>query len=274
MRDTVQNVNEVRAAGALGCIVALVHNAKLHVAGAGTPAALGDSGLQSETLESLAGAVNYNSWLTSLAAPLLGDWPIELGSGHGDHAQAWLDCGVPRISVSEVDPRRLAHLRSRFAAEPRVAVTSFDVRAAPEGDHSAYVAFNVLEHIPDDVGALRAAHRLLRPGGLVIVLVPAFEFAMSRFDRQVGHIRRYTVPSLRSALSAADLEVERVHYVNLLGLPAWFVGMRVLGLAPREGPMLAGWDRAVVPLARRWETGHRPPFGQSVFAVGRVPAAP
>jgi SAM-dependent methyltransferase len=236
------------------------------------PEVLGDTVLQSETLELLASAVNYNGWLTSLAAPHLGDAPIELGSGLGDYAQEWLDKGVPQITTSEVDPSRLARLRARFCDDPRVEVAFFDILSPPEGEHSALVAFNVLEHIPDHVGALRGAHKLLRPGGLVIMFVPAFAFAMSRFDREVGHVRRYTVASMRSALTEAGLEIVETRYVNLPGLPAWFVGMRLLRMAPGEGRLLSVWDRKVIPLARNWESRHRVPFGQSVFAIGRVPS--
>jgi len=237
-----------------------------------SPVVLGDTVLQSETLESLASAVNYNRWLTSLAIPYLGDTPIELGSGLGDYAQTWLDHGVPRITTSEIDPARLAHLRARFAGDPRVKVAFFDILCPPEGEHSALVAFNVLEHIPDHVGALRGARRLLGPSGLVIIFVPAFEFAMSRFDRKVGHVRRYTVASMRSALTEAGLEIVEARYVNLPGLPAWFVGMRLLKMSPSGGPLLSLWDKLVIPAARKWESKHRPPFGQSVFAIARVPS--
>lgn len=237
----------------------------------GVPAPLGDSELQSRTLESLASAVNYNSWLTSLALAHLGDAPIELGSGLGDYAQAWLDAGVPRITTSEADPARLAHLHARFRGDPRVEVSSFDILAPPDADYSALVAFNVLEHIPDDIGALRGTHTLLRPGGRVIIFVPAFQFAMSNFDRSVGHVRRYTLASMRAAMTEAGLDVVEARYVNLPGLPAWVVGIRLLRMAPAEGPLLSLWDRYVIPRARRWEARHRVPFGQSVFAVGRVP---
>jgi hypothetical protein len=236
------------------------------------PRALGDAVLQSSTLESVASATEYHAWLTSLAEPCLGEHPIELGSGLGDYAAAWLDGGVPRITVTEVDPARLTHLRSRFAGDPRVVVTSIDVHRPTPGEHSSFVAFNVLEHIPDDVGALRAAHTLVRPGGAVVMFVPAFQVAMSRFDHAVGHVRRYTRASLRAAMTEAGLGVERVQYVNMPGLPAWFVGMRLLRMTPGDGPLLRVWDHQVVPRARRWESRHRAPFGQSVLAVGRVPA--
>ncbi len=233
--------------------------------------AAGDSALQTQTLESVASALNYHRWLTALAQPHLGDSPVELGSGLGDYAQAWLDQGLPSITVTEVDRSRLGVLQARFADDPRVTVSSIDVFRPPVGRHSAYVAFNVLEHIDADVEALRAAHTLVRPGGAVVMFVPAFELAMSRFDRSVGHVRRYTRRTLSEAFTSAGLEVEHTTYVNMPGLAAWFVGMRLLRMIPGDGPLLSVWDRAVVPLARRWEATHPAPFGQSVFAVGRVP---
>jgi SAM-dependent methyltransferase len=237
----------------------------------GLPTVLGDTVLQSRALESLASAVQYNNWLTSLAVPHLGDSPVELGSGLGDYAQTWLDAGIPQITATEADPTRLAQLQARFADEPRVEVSSFDILDPPTGDHSALVAFNVLEHIEDHIGALRGAHTLLRPGGRVVIFVPAFEFAMSRFDREVGHVRRYSLSVMRTAMAEAGLDVLENRYVNLPGLPAWFIGMRLLRMSPGEGPLLSVWDKRIIPLARRLESRRRIPFGQSVFAVGQVP---
>lgn len=237
------------------------------------PQALGDSVLQSQTLESVASAVNYHKWLTDLALPHLGEHPIELGSGLGDYAATWLEGYVPEITVTEVDPSRLGILRERFSGDSRVHVRMIDVLHPAEAHHSAFVAFNVLEHIPEHVEALRAAHKLLRPGGKVVMFVPAFQFAMSRFDEEVGHVRRYTKKQLREALVAAGLVVDEIRYVNIPGLLAWFVGMRLLKMTPGEGRLLTVWDRLVVPLARRLETRVGAPFGQSVFAVAHVPAS-
>jgi predicted O-methyltransferase YrrM len=236
---------------------------------------LGDSRAQSRSLESVGSAVRYHDWLASLARPWLGDNPLELGSGLGDYARRWLAGGVPRITLIERDEERLEVLRHTFREDARVTVVDVDVldpqAVTPGAPHSSYVAFNVLEHIPDHVQALRAAHRLVRPGGRVVMLVPAFQFALSEFDRTVGHVRRYTRRSLAQAYRDAGLDLDRVHYVNAPGLPAWFVGMRLLGMTPGEGPLLRIWDSVVVPCARAVESRLRPPFGQSVFAVGGVP---
>lgn len=174
------------------------------------------------------------------------------------------------MTVSEVDRELVDRLRHRFAGDERVVVRELDVLSASPAQHSALVAVNVLEHIADDVGALRAAARLVRPGGAIVTFVPAFEFAMSRFDRALGHCRRYTVETARQAFTDAGLAAEEIRYVNAPGLVAWTIWMRLLGMTPRDGIVLRGWDRAVVPAARWLEERRRPPFGQSVLAVGRT----
>lgn len=231
---------------------------------------LGDTELQSEVLESNAEAVNYHDWLCSLALPYLGEDPLEIGSGLGDYAQTWLDMGVPKVTVTEADPGRLAHLQQKFRGEPRIEIGAIDLDGTTPGNYSAAVSFNVMEHIPDDVAALRAARCAVRADGAVISFVPAFPFAMSKFDRVIGHVRRYTVDSLRRSYALAGLEVETIRYVNAPGLLAWFVGMRLMGMTPKAGPTVSVWDAQVVPRARRWESRHRVPFGQSVFAVGHA----
>jgi SAM-dependent methyltransferase len=230
--------------------------------------------LQHSVLEALEGAKNYNAWVASLVAPYLGDDPIEIGSGTGTYAELWLEAGIPRLTVTDIDETLLARLRDRFGDDNGVSVEQLDLLEARDGNHSAVVALNVLEHIEDDVAALRSAARLVRPGGAVVVFVPAFEFAMSRFDRAIGHYRRYTIESASRAVAETDLVAEDIRYVNAPGLLAWTVGMRLLRMTPGEGTVLRVWDTSVVPLARRVERRWRPPFGQSVLAVARTPAEP
>lgn len=228
------------------------------------------SDLISFTLESLAGAVNYHRWLCDLVQPHLGEDPLEIGSGLGDYAATWLERGIPRITISDNDPARHAVLTRRFAGMPGAIVRDLDVFQPGEASYSALVAINVLEHISDDVGALKAAHRLVRSGGKVVMFVPAFPFVMSEFDRQAGHYRRYRKATLGAAFGQAGLRLQQMHYVNAPGLLAWFVGMRLLRMTPQDSALVRVWDRVVVPTARAIETRVRPPFGQSVLAIGVV----
>lgn len=230
------------------------------------PDVTGDTQLQSETLEDLSDAHNYRRWLADLARPHLGEHPLEIGSGTGDYAAEWL-ADVASFTATEADASRLGGLTARFADHPKVRVRGLGLPTEETGDHSAVVALNVLEHIPDDVAAAASMGRLLRPGGRVVLIVPAFPSAMSRFDLAIGHQRRYTLRTMAATLSAAKLTITELRYVNPLGLLSWYVVVRALGMAPRNGPLLKVYDRAVVPVLRRVEGRRCPPFGQSVFAV-------
>ena len=231
-----------------------------------------DSSLQLRVLEVLEGAENYNRWIAALTLPYLGDDPVEVGSGIGVSAALWLGSGLPRITVTDTDETSLERLRSRFAGDGRVRVERLDLSEAGSASHSAVVALNVLEHIADDGAALRHAGTLVRPGGRVVMFVPAFPFAAGRFDRLIGHHRRYTLATARSAMTAGGLALERVRYVNAPGLLAWFIAVRLLRLTPSDGPLLRLWDGAVIPVIRRLESLRSPPFGQSVLMVGRTTA--
>jgi SAM-dependent methyltransferase len=224
--------------------------------------------LQLSTLEALASARRYNSWIAALALPHLGDHPIEIGSGLGDQAHLWLEAGLGRITLSDLERRSVDALQARFRHDDRVDVRLLDLATCEPGDYSAVVAVNVLEHIVGDRAALAAAARLVRPGGKVIVFVPAFPMAMSRFDRDIGHIRRYRRRTLTARLLEVGLRPSTVHYVNAPGLLAWMVMMKVLRGRPQEGLGLRLWDDLVVPITRRVEQRVRPPFGQSLLAVG------
>ena len=227
----------------------------------------GDTVLQSTVLEGLAEATNYREWLASLAVPWLGDDPLEVGSGTGDYAATWADLGF-RITATEGDRGRLEGLSRRFADDERVRVEYLHVPIEKTAAHSAVVAYNVLEHIEDDVAALRAFAGLVREGGNVIVLVPAFPVGMSQFDRDIGHFRRYRVETLSQVVAQAGLELVDLRYVNPVGLIAWVTGMRLLRRRPTPGLGVRLYDR-MVPLLRRLEGSRRPAFGQSAFVVAR-----
>lgn len=231
----------------------------------------GSTQLQTSSLEALVDAPNYQDWLSSLALPILGDDPIELGSGIGDYAAAWLAGGVPKLTLTEIAPARRAALETRFAGDPRVCVTSLDITNPTPASHSAMVSFNVLEHIRDDVAALACAHAVLRPGGRILHLVPAFPFALSRFDVEIGHFRRYTAAAMVAKAREAGLVDAHVRYLNAPGLLAWFVMMKLLRQRPSSGPLLRLWDGVVIPFERRIESRVAAPFGQSLVLTARTP---
>ena len=98
--------------------------------------------------------------------------------------------------------------------------------------------------------------------------VPAFEGLYSDFDRRIGHYRRYRLAELRSKLSTAGFEPVDLRYVNSVGAVAWWVFARQLRTNPTSPGSAKLFDRVAVPVVRGLERRLKPPFGQSVFAVG------
>src|SRR5690242_12244324 len=122
------------------------------------------------------------------------------------------------MTLTEADSGRMGALKERFADHAGVNVRELLLPSEINAQHTAAISHNVLEHIDDDIGGLRTMRSLVRPGGYVIIVVPAFPFAMGPADIATGHVRRYTKKTMRAALDAADLEIVKLHYANSLGL--------------------------------------------------------
>ncbi len=137
---------------------------------------------------------------------------------------------------------------------------------------------DVLEHLDDDVGALREASRILRPGGTLLITVPAWPFLWGQQDEVSHHRRRYTRETLRAAFEGAQLPLPRLAYFNALFFPPIAL-VRVLRRRfgfPREtrsdfedsepGPLNEVLARLFG--AERHFVGRLPiPFGVSLLAV-------
>ena len=219
-----------------------------------------------QTLHSLERADNYADWVIELFEPHLKGDILEVGAGHGTFTDRLARYGA----VTAIEPSQPAvdDLRQRFADRIDVRVLHGDHRAVPPASADTIVISNVLEHIADDIAALRCLHGALRPGGRIIVFTPALEMLYSRYDFLVGHHRRYRPRTLATRLRRAGFDVVDSRYVNWLGGIGWLLYARVLHRVPtRSGPVEL-FDRVGVPVVRWSERRRRPPFGQSVLAVG------
>lgn len=214
----------------------------------------------------------YREYQRELIAPHCGASLLEVGAGLGEFADGVT--GLRRHVVTDVDPGAVGSLAARFAGRAEVEARRLDLSAGPVeigAPVSTVLAINVLEHIEDDAGALRALAGVTEPGGTVIMWVPGYPRLYGDFDRAVGHVRRYTPTTLRAAYVAAGLEPVSVRPVNLLGGIAWWLTVRRGGVGRPNPRLVALYDRFVVPSTRLLERGITPPFGQSVLGVARVP---
>jgi SAM-dependent methyltransferase len=220
-------------------------------------------------LEAMSFAANYHRWIVHEIAPYLGDKVAEVGAGMGSVSELLLREPVKALHAFEPSENMYPHLAERLRGEPRASAVNGFFGAGQAGAQFDSVAYiNVLEHIEDDRGELAHAHAALRPGGHLLVFVPALAWLYSDFDRRVGHCRRYTRAQLERAVRDAGFVVERARYFDVAGVIPWYVNFVLL-----RRPMGAGgvslYDRLVVPPMRVLESIVSPPLGKNVLLIAR-----
>ncbi len=160
------------------------------------------------------------------------------------------------------------HLAARWAADPRArTVHGYLSEAGGDGSADTVVAVNVLEHVEDDGAFLRTAHRLLSPGGHLLLYVPALPAIYGTLDEAFEHHRRYTRAGLDERLRSAGFRVLRLAYTNLPGVAAWWLSGRVLRKRTVSARDARVYDRWMIPWIAALERVWTPPAGQSLIAI-------
>lgn len=163
-------------------------------------------------------------------------------------------------------------------------VFSCDARAISLATDSVDVvtALDVLEHIREDMRALEEINRVLKPGGKLIAVVPAYGFLWSEHDEALHHYRRYVAREMRAKLVASGFEIERsTYFISTLFFPILFFrlwqGLRRTSIhATVSYRMLPPWLNnllvRLLNLERRVLRHINLPFGVSLVMVARKPA--
>jgi SAM-dependent methyltransferase len=191
---------------------------------------------------------------------------------------------IPGALVFGADIAREALAFSAGRGHRRLAQT--DLTALPFADNSFEIvtALDVVEHVEDDVGALREIARVLRPGGVLLMSVPAYRFLWSSHDVALHHKRRYTTHSMEPRLRKAGLTPVKLTYLLAFLFPAIALYRLADRLRqPRGEPkahlvaipsvinrFLIALQEAELSLARRINL----PFGVTLFCVARKSEGP
>ncbi|MFD0691851.1 class I SAM-dependent methyltransferase [Actinomadura fibrosa] len=217
-------------------------------------------------------ARNYRKYEYDTVAPYVGRSLLEIGSGLGHFSEQFAG-RLDYLAVSDNDPYCVEQLRKRYDQDDDVEVLDLELPAEVEIRQKVdtVVMMNVLEHIKDDVQALRDLGAVTLPGGRIVIWVPGYMQLYGDFDRKVGHVTRYTPATLEASVRAAGLVPEVLKPINFLGGIAWWFAVRRGGAGYPDPRLVKIYDRTVVPLTRGIERLVRPPFGQTVFCVARVP---
>lgn len=220
--------------------------------------------------ERMAKAKNYLEWQSRLILPELGQRIIEVGCGMGNFTGKLLDRQA--IAAFDIEPDCIERLKYRYPRQANIRPFVYDTSNRSLAELAGFRAdsclfLNVLEHIEDDLEALRAMASVLEPGGVIVLFVPAFQSLYGPTDRNLGHFRRYRPSDIARLADAAGLDLKKLHYVNVAGFFGWWVNARVLRREILTVGHIEVFDRWFAPWLSRLEAWVHPPFGLSLFAV-------
>lgn len=226
-------------------------------------------------LELFRDAKHWKAYVAAqLHAHLFGD-VLEVGAGiggttvavHRQHCNSW--------TCLEPDPRLVAELRSATATlrdgqdgAPAI-VTGTLANLEPSRRFDCVLYLDVLEHIEDDGAELARAAAVLRPGGQLIVLSPAWNWLYSPFDAAIGHYRRYSRSTLL-ACAPQSMALIACRYLDCAGIAVSLANRVLMRNAMPTRGQIQIWDRWLVPASRRLDglVGFR--LGKSILAVWKA----
>jgi ubiquinone/menaquinone biosynthesis C-methylase UbiE len=206
---------------------------------------------------------------------------LDVGCGTGANLKAF-DESFERVGI-DVSRAALGFCQQRgldSLVQAKIEQSGLD-----QGTFDLITALDVLEHVDDDMVALRELWRVSKPGGFLLITVPAFGFLWSEHDEALHHRRRYTIAELQSKLASAGFTATRISYfLATLFLPI-LVARTIQNITKKRVEpqathvILPTWLNSLIVRVLDWErrilqATWRMPFGVSIVALAQKPAAP
>jgi SAM-dependent methyltransferase len=215
-----------------------------------------------DILEALESAHNYNDYLTRLIRESTESKDlIDFGAGIGTFSKRLRTAGY-HLTCIEPDPvQRQKLLEEGFD-------TLDNITSIPDDSASFIFSLNVFEHIEHDTIAIREIRQKIKPGGALLIYVPAFECLWTSLDEKVCHYRRYTKTRLRHLVEQEGFTIEHVRYGDCFG----FIAALVFRLFNRSASTLTTtaisfYDRWLFPPSRFFDKLFGRWFGKNVYVL-------
>ena len=176
---------------------------------------------------------NFTPWLKEktrlISLMIKGKKILEVGCGTGNLIQFLSD---KNFQIMGTDYSNV-YLDKARKKNPNVKFFNADLMhkeswSSFQNSFDTVIASEVIEHIEDDSFALETIHSLLKPNGILVLTVPAFNSLYSPLDKKIGHYRRYSKQSICRKIQRAGFKIEKTRYWNFLGMLGWLLIFKIL----------------------------------------------
>ena len=197
---------------------------------------------------------------------------IDIGCGTGAITKKFSDAGFDAVGIDtskkcidiakkikgpSFSNTNISDLKNMLKKGKRAFKQRFDIAVISE----------VLEHSNNPINDLKNINSVLRPNGVVLVTVPAYQALFSEYDKKAGHVKRYSFQQIKQELNTAGFRVEKMFYWNCLGLLGWALFCKVLGRAP--GDAVNPFFNEIYGMFLKIEDHIKFPFGLTIIIKAR-----
>lgn len=211
----------------------------------------------SHTLQVISRAERFNLWMYEAFRNYLKGNILEIGSGIGNISRLVIR-DSKFISLSDYNPDYVNFLKNEFSGSCYVKdIFSIDllhpqfqtVYKSAKASFDSVFLLNVLEHLEDDSKSLENCLYLLKPGGHLVLLVPAYPSLYCTFDKELGHYRRYSAGSLKKLVREKNMNILGLQHFNVAGMVGWIFSGKILGKKQIGKNEMSFFDR-IVPVVK------------------------
>jgi len=187
-----------------------------------------------ETLEAISKANRFNQWMFDRINPYCKGKILEIGSGIGNISKYHVAAGND-ICLTDIRDNYIQFLENKFIDSPAdifkldIVHEDFDTKFSSHLEsYDTVFALNVVEHIKNHELAIQNIHKILKKGGHIIILVPAYQALYNSLDVALEHYRRYTSGSLSKLINSQGFELIKTNYFNAAGMAGWWFTGNIL----------------------------------------------
>lgn len=216
---------------------------------------------------------NYNHWIYDNIQSFIGDNILEVGAGIGNITDFIIF--KKKLTLIDINQDYVDYLNAKYSFRDKsnfiaLRVDIQNIKSSPLADKKfdTIISLNIIEHLENDLQAIKNMSSLLDIGGKLIILVPALKTLYGSMDISFDHLHRYNRKDLKLLINGQNLEIVKFYYMNFLGLLGWFINGRILKKKELPVKQTKIFDK-LVPFISFAEKIIKPPLGQSLILIAQ-----
>ena len=211
---------------------------------------------------------NFRNYQFSLIKKYLKNKILEIGPGNGTMVDQYISKYFSDISVSEIDKKLNKTLVKKFKNKKNVKIYKKKINEF-KNKFNSIIYSDVIEHIKDDKKEIKLALKRLNKNGHLIIMVPAFQYLYSEYDRSIGHYRRYKKSFFVNFAKKNKIKLVETLYFDSIGFAFLMLGKLINTKNKKSVGLGAFIWNLLVPISRVIDKVIAHSIGKSVLCVYR-----